>query len=239
MIPVAYARFLRACLALVCLGLAFPVFAKEHKAFLTAEQLDIRQIIGAPPAPDSAESLDDLATLEALQAKRTPQDEARILADAKEKVWRFSDVLGPHFNADNMPEVKTFFRRVVATSGAIVAPAKQYWMRPRPFTIDGKLSPSIKRPTSGSWPSRHATTGTLFGLILAEMVPERQAELMARAREFADNRAFAGVHYPSDIEAGRRTATVIAAKLKEDPGFLTAFAKARIELRQKLGFTLH
>lgn len=230
----AYFRFLKTCLILVCLSLSGPALAKMTKPFITADELDIRQVIGAPPAINSPATRADLATLEALQNQRTAQDEARILADAKEKVWRFADVLGTHFNAQNLPKTKSFFKRVVATSRAVVAPAKEYWMRPRPFSVDDKLIPSIKRPTSGSWPSRHATTGTLFGLILADMIPEKREALLARAKEFADNRAFGGVHYPSDVEAGRRTAAAIILKLKEDLNFVKAFNDARDELRKKL-----
>jgi len=231
---VAHSRFLKTGLILLCLSLAIPSLAKEAKPFINAEKLDIRQVIGAPPANDSPDTRAELATLEALQNKRTTRDEARILADTREKVWRFAEVLGTHFNARSLPKTKSFFKRVVATSRAVVAPAKQYWMRPRPFTVDDKLIPSIKHPTSGSWPSRHATTGTLFGLILADMIPEKREALLERAKEFADNRAFGGVHYPSDIEAGRRTAAAIIVKLKEDSNFVKAFNDARDELRKKL-----
>jgi len=50
---VAHSRFLKTGLILLCLVLAIPAFAKEAKSFINAEELDIRQVIGAPPANDS------------------------------------------------------------------------------------------------------------------------------------------------------------------------------------------
>ena len=46
----------------------------------------------------------------------------------------------------------------------------------------------------------------------------------------------AGVHYPTDVEAGRITASVIAAGLFNDAAFQHDFATAKIELRQALGY---
>ena len=63
---------------------------------------------------------------------------------------------------------------------------------------------------------------------------------MARAAEYANNRVVAGVHYPSDIEGGRLTATAFAAALFASPAFQSDLAAARAELRQALNLaTLH
>lgn len=51
-----------------------------------------------------------------------------------------------------------------------------------------QLSPWIAG-FSTSWLSGHAAVGTLMGIVLADMVPERRAAIMARAREFAAAKA--------------------------------------------------
>jgi acid phosphatase (class A) len=67
------------------------------------------------------------------------------------------------------------------------------------------------------------------------MVPEKSAELFARGREYGENRVLAGVHYPTDVEAGRLSATAIAAALMQNERFMKDFNQAKVELRQALG----
>jgi acid phosphatase (class A) len=67
------------------------------------------------------------------------------------------------------------------------------------------------------------------------MVPEKAVALFARGREFGDDRVILGVHFPSDVEAGRFAATALATALMQDPAFLKDFAEAKSELRRALG----
>ena len=59
--------------------------------------------------------------------------------------------------------------------------------------------------------------------------------LLARADEFARNRIVAGVHYPTDVEAGKVAGTAIAASLFACPAFQAEEAAAIPELRRTLG----
>ena len=67
------------------------------------------------------------------------------------------------------------------------------------------------------------------------MVPEKRDALFARASIFAESRIIAGVHYPSDVEAGWISGTVISAALIRQPRFESDFAAATAELRDALG----
>jgi acid phosphatase (class A) len=71
--------------------------------------------------------------------------------------------------------------------------------------------------------------------MLANMVPEKRAELFARSAEFSSNRIVLGVHYPTDIEAGRIAATAMAAVFMQNPAFTSEMEAARPELRRVLG----
>ena len=88
---------------------------------------------------------------------------------------------------------------------------------------------------ASSYPSGHATVGTLMGIELANMLPEKRAQIMARAWEFGHNREVGGIHYPSDIEMGRIAGTVIAQTISTHPDFKVEFEAARAELRAALG----
>ena len=88
---------------------------------------------------------------------------------------------------------------------------------------------------NASYPSGHSTFGTVDSIILANMVPERATQIYERAEAYRFNREIGGVHYPSDVAAGRIAGTVIAAFLQQSPVFQEAYAAARAETRQVLG----
>jgi hypothetical protein len=74
-----------------------------------------------------------------------------------------------------------------------------------------RLRPFVQHPilviplfTTGdfSYPSGHASGMELQARILAELFPKKREALLQRARQIADGRVVAGVHYASDTEAG-------------------------------------
>jgi len=67
------------------------------------------------------------------------------------------------------------------------------------------------------------------------MLPEMRAQIMARAWDYANNRVVGGIHFRSDIEAGRIAGTVIAATIMTRDDFTSEFAAAKSELRAVLG----
>jgi acid phosphatase (class A) len=158
------------------------------------------------------------------------------VADHIYDVYRFADVLGPKFRPENLPLTTAFFSRVVDTGKSVVEPAKDFWNRQRPGELDSRIRPVMKEPKSASYPSGHATAGTLMAIVLSNMIPEKSAELFARSWNFAQNRVVAGAHFPSDIQAGRITGTLVASSLFQDKAFQGDLAAARIELRQALGY---
>jgi len=54
---------------------------------------------------------------------------------------------------------------------------------------------------------------------LTQLVPEKRQQILDRAEEYAHNRLICGVHYASDIEAGRRVAYTIFGSLLASPNF--------------------
>jgi len=209
--------------------------AEDAKPFVTNKDIDLTMILPPPPANDSAQTKAELGAVLALQVTRTPEMVASAVADSEENVWRFANVMGPNFNKEKLPKFSAFFDRVVETEGAVVDPAKDVWKRPRPHQLSDLVKPAVKLSSSGSWPSGHATVGTMMGIILADMVPEKRAEIMARAAEYAHNREVGGIHYASDVEMGKISGSVIAAVLLNRDDFKAEYEVARAELRSDLG----
>jgi acid phosphatase (class A) len=85
-----------------------------------------------------------------------------------------------------------------------------------------------------SYPSGHSTFGTVCAILLADMVPEKRAELFARGLDYAHSRMVVGAHFPTDLEGGRLTGTVAAELLMRNPRFQHDFAMQRASLRAAL-----
>lgn len=213
-----------------------PLHALAGQAyFIDPDQIDLTRLLAPPPAVGSPRQEREMAELVALGRDRTPVAAAFAMADRERTAYRFADVLGPAFTADAFPLTGALLAKVNKDASAIVDRAKTFWSRPRPFVTNPDLAPSLKKPDGHSYPSGHATFGTLAGIILADMVPEMAGPLFERAEAYRRNRVIGGVHYPSDVEAGRLAGTVIAAFLPLSPAFREEFARARAELRAGLG----
>lgn len=203
--------------------------------FVTREQIDFSRLLAPPPAVGSAQQQQEMAYLLELQKNRTQAQEAFAQADMERSVFRFADVLGEAFTAEKLPKTKAFFDKVKKDGDYLLDPAKKHWDRPRPYTTNPDIHPCVRKPENTSYPSGHSTFGTLTAIVLANMVPEKNAQLFARAELYRKNREIGGAHYPSDVEAGRICGTVIAAFMLQSPAFLEEFAVAKAELRGVLG----
>lgn len=227
--------------ALVVLLQASPPARAEGNApfsaspYFDSKVLDLTLILPPPPALDSVETRAELGELLAVQVTRTPDMVSRAQADAVEEVWRFADVMGPKFTPAALPKTAALFDRLVATDSAVVDPAKASFNRARPHLVSELVKPVVRLSNSGSWPSSHASVGTLMGIVLGDMVPEKRAAIMERARTYAENRLVAGMHFPSDVEMGRIAGSVIAAVAMRQSQFAGEYEGAKAELRAVLG----
>jgi acid phosphatase (class A) len=204
-----------------------------------AEAIDLTLWLAPPPAKGSSAALDDLRTVLAVQAARTPAEAEAAKADADRSVFRLTDALGPSLTPATLPRTAAFFTRVGQFDKAVVKTAKSYWQRPRPSVISSDVHPlSAEKADDWSYPSGHATFGYTVAALLAHMLPEKRVALFERADVYAQHRVVMGVHYPSDVEAGRVAGTLIAAQLMEDPAWRADFNAARDELRKALALPL-
>ena len=204
-------------------------------SYITPAAVDLAALLSPPPPPASPEARADMDAVLALQASRTDETVALAQRDRKQTVFRFADVLGPDFRKKRLPLTAAFFAQITEDEEAILATVKNRWQRQRPFVANAAVTTCVKRPTTGSYPSSHAALGYLYGLILTDMVPQYRAALVARAQTYAESRALCGVHYPSDLAAGKRAAEAIFAALKGSPRYHVAFPAVRDEIWTVLG----
>jgi acid phosphatase (class A) len=206
------------------------------KVYVPATDVDLTKILPPPPAQDSVRTKNEIAEILDFQESRTDKMVKYAQADQEISVFRFSDIMGDKFTRENLPFTEEFFHNVTANASIISGPAKDFWKRPRPSVYDPRVKPCVKVPPNAAYPSGHSTAGNLMAIILANMVPEKSAEIYGRGWDFAVNRIIGGVHYRSDSEAGRMAATVIAAFMFKNPDFLADYERAKAEIRRALGY---
>jgi acid phosphatase (class A) len=222
----------------VCAILLFApaVFAAEPGPYLSAKQLDLTIMLPPPPAAGSVMEKSESAGVIAVQKNASPERIKLASEDAEETVFAmFTRTLGNRFAAANLPKATIFFTRVMSSETAVVDPAKKLFGRVRPFLANSEIKALIKPSTSGSWPSGHTTRVTMGAIILSAMLPERKDAIWARADEYAESRIVGGMHYPSDLDAGRRAGTAMASVMFADPGFRADYEAAKTEVRMALG----
>jgi acid phosphatase/acid phosphatase (class A) len=201
-----------------------------HSTYLDPQIVGLERVLPPPPEAGSPEARADLAAVVAAIAARTPADERRIVENLPCTLDRFAAVLGPRFTAARMPLTAALIERVFQDGERIVLAAKSRVARPRPYSLEPTLATFGHRSDSTAYPSGHATFGYLAATVLAALVPARRDALFRHAGAYGRNRMIAGTHFPSDLEAGRISAAVIAASLCRDPDFARDLATARAEM---------
>jgi acid phosphatase (class A) len=230
-----------AALAFVSIAFSAAAQAPEQKTtpiqpFATAKEIDLMSVLPPPPENGSAQMQRELAEVLRIQVTRTPEQVARAAADAEENIWRFADAVdNPAFTPEKLPKVDAFFKRVFKSEGAVTGAAKKFYNRPRPFQYSDLVKPAVKPSLSGAYPSGHATSSTLAAIVLSNMLPEKRRAIMTRAWDYAHNRVVGGMHFATDIEAGRISGSIIAQHISRLPEFQREFDEARAELRGALG----
>ncbi len=111
--------------------------------------------------------------------------------------------------------------------------AKDYYMRTRPFAFYHQATCRPEEEsvlsTNGSYPSGHTSIGWATALVLAEINPARQGEILKRGYEMGQSRVICGYHWQSDVTAGRLVGAAIVARLHAEPAFVDQLQKAKAE----------
>jgi acid phosphatase (class A) len=201
--------------------------------YLDPSQIDLVRILAPPPAPQSPEGQAELEAVLTVQRTRSDLDVKRARADDELTVFRYADVMGEAFSAQNLPFATQFFRDVAVDAGQVVNPTRAHFNRERPVAVDKRIEPVVNAG-GGSYPSGTAAFAYVAAILLANMVPEKAPAIFARAADWGHNRVVSGVHFPGDVEAGRISGSVIDNVLLHDAAFMADFAKAKAEVRRAI-----
>lgn len=197
--------------------------------------IDPLRLLPPPPLEGSAVQAGELAELRRIQADREPASLARAEWDnAHEDASAFEPTLGSGFDLAHLPQTARLLAAVRAEQSTAKKRAKADFHRPRPWVRDPSLvgCPHGDDKPNSSYPSGHATMAFAMAVVLADLIPDRAQDLLARAADYSQNRLVCGVHFRSDIVAGQAFGTAIGVELLASPHLQAALDAARNELRQ-------
>jgi acid phosphatase (class A) len=237
-------RGLAAVVALLVCAVLFalpssPLSAAEDGAKCSGQSAEpLVKLLPPPPCETCEETKAELAELADLEHARTPEQESSALNDAKGTLARFIEGAGIAADVKALEACEGFFVKRRQEEVAAVEAAKSAFCRLRPFkTLGSGLHPvqGAKPEDSFSYPSGHAAWGGEIGLLLIRMMPEKQSELYQRINGYARSRMIAGVHFRSDVEAGKLFGAALANALFASPDFNREFDEAKTCVRKAVG----
>jgi membrane-associated phospholipid phosphatase len=179
-----------------------------------------------PPVPyDSPEKAAELAEIK--NFPRTPQTnnealfwEAAVGGLRAHQYW--NDQLSRktlEYRLDNNPPraARAFALPFVTLYDAGIAcwDAKYTYWAIRPFQLDPEVKPVFATPNHPSYPAAHACSSISVTRVLGYLFPRDAEAFAALGERAAESRIWAGIHYRSDIVAGRQVAIGVSDKVIE------------------------
>lgn len=211
-------------------------FPTLPKGYLAPGAIDAARIV--PPAPVDGDPRDQMDR-RVFQSTRALEDGDRWKLATRDvdmfpagMMAAFSCSVGVKLTPETAPKLAGIMTRVLGDSMVANESAKHHFKRLRPFQMaEGKIcQPTAQVASSYDYPSGHTVWGWSWALILAELVPDRASDILARGRAYGQSRAVCGAHNASAVEAGAIVAASTFATLHGSPEFRADMDGARAEL---------
>lgn len=232
-------RLMFVALSLFAMTVATQAQDASERTFLKPTDVaNSLKLLPPPPQPGSAYFNYDEAQYRWGKMQRITPRGKQAFEDAKlggEGISNaFSDAFGIKISSQTTPEIYKLIVRMQEDAGDLATrDAKNHYMRMRPFMFYGEqsLTPDDEKwlSTNGSYPSGHTSIGWATALVLAEINVARQDQILKRGFECGQSRVICGVHYQSDVDAGRVVGSALVARLHADAAFTAQLAKAKKE----------
>lgn len=215
------------------------VTTKPNLYYLTtAQSIDSLALLPPPPAVGSIAFLNDQAMYEQGRLLRNTPRGALAAEDANLSsggvAAAFSTAFGHDISKEKSPQLYTLLTHMIEDAGDLATrSAKQHYMRIRPFAFYNVATCNTRQQkelsTNGSYPSGHTAIGWATALVLAEINPQRQDQILKRGYELGQSRVICGYHWQSDVDAARIVASATVSTLHTSPAFNEQLQKAKAE----------
>ncbi|MGY2047649.1 acid phosphatase [Methylobacterium sp. JK268] len=214
-----------------------PAPAAASRPYLAPGALDPVGFLPPPPQAGSEAAAADRLTYAATRAlagsPRWTLATADVAGGAVHLLADFACALGTRLDPARLPATMTLLERARLDVVRAVERPKGHFGRVRP-QVGNDLPICVARTEalarSPSYPSGHATEGWTFALILAAAAPDHATAILRRGRIYGESRLVCGVHWRSDVEAGRTTGAAVVAGLLGSAEFRADLDRARGEI---------
>ncbi|MGP3594255.1 acid phosphatase PhoC [Vagococcus sp. WN89Y] len=206
------------------------------------QAIDSLALLPPPPEVGSIAFLNDQAMYEQSRLLRNTPRGKQAAEDANLSSGgvanAFSAAFGSPITENDSPALHKLLTNMIEDAGDLATrSAKQKYMRIRPFVFYGTATCNTKDQDTlsknGSYPSGHTSIGWATALVLAEINPQRQNEILKRGYDLGQSRVICGYHWQSDVDAARIVGSAVVATLHTNPAFQQQLQKAKEEFAAK------
>jgi len=211
------------------------------KSFLTVDQMpDATKYLPAPPDENSLYFTNDVLRYQWGKTIRGTERGKQAAKDADYSteylMEYFAPAFGIHVTKEDTPELWKCISLAIGDGSNSIRKAKKAYMRKRPYVYFNEPTSvpedeEVLRKT-GSFPSGHTSRGWMCALLMVEINPENQDEILNAGYEYGQSRVITGFHYQSDVDAARMAISGAFARLHADKSFVKQIERAKKEFEK-------
>ena len=207
---------------------------------------DAGSFLPGPPAETSVEYIKDYLQYAWGKTMRGTEigEYARndFNANATYYLDAFSKAIDVTLNAAETPYIAELFEYCMEYGNKSIQQAKSsfsFFRRPYVRFAEQSLIPGLEEQYSqeSSFPSREALLGWMYALLLSEICPEKQDQILYVGYRFGDASMVSGYHWDSDVQAARLLASALIVRLHDHTGVNSMINSAKAEYAKVSGTT--
>ena len=197
-----------------------PLFGQVRGWMMTPAEI-VAERPGPPPSTSSQQMKDEVAEVKQVVSHLTREQLAIAQkwndgAGTYSPPGHWNDIALEYVRDAKMSEVRAarvFALLNMAMHDAAVGcwEAKFYYFNPRPSQLDPTIKTQIGLPNFPSYTSGHSTFSAAAAAVLSDLFPSGTSSFNAMRDEAGISRMYGGIHYRSDVEAGKAHGARIAA----------------------------
>jgi acid phosphatase (class A) len=212
------------------------ISAVSAQTFVDAERNGLIETVGEPPTLGTLAHDADLQGVLIAQMQRSDAEAYAAKLDGELSAHQWAQAtLGKGYSSQTHPASFALFDEVRANITKVVDVLKAKGpQRRRPHQDHASVKPSLRldEHNTNGWPSGRAAASRVWAGVLSDLFPERAAALTLAAERSAALRVTGGVHYPTDLVAGKKLADAFLVILRANPTYRTKLASAKLQDRK-------